>query len=426
MCLDYSDYSYNTSPCTKDSSLVPVDDEPTKKGKRVKRPAKKSITTPAACIFISEALMETQYKRKEKVDVTPGKGIELTHPSGSGMIAETPPSVEKTKSSVTSEGTSDKPREPDVTKDDSTKSESDKKGLDSEQDSDGSKSNSESNRQEDEEEVKDDDEKEDEFAHTLPNTDDEEDANLESKNDDKIKGDEDRGMDDTTNQFNDDVDARLNEPTQTDEEVVQDKEDDVEMTDAQQEKENLEITQEQVVKDAHVMISTVAKETKEKENLKITQEQVVEDAHVTITTVAKETKVPDASVSHLSDLASKFLNFLDIHPNDAKKISPLDFHVHHEIIEQVKNQLPHILPGEVSNFAPLMTEKMITGSLNQVNLAKVSSQLQSSYEVAATLTEFELKKILIDKMKSSESYLTAPEHQECYDGLIKSYNLDKD
>nr|GEU76724.1 hypothetical protein [Tanacetum cinerariifolium] len=33
---------------------------------------------------------------------------------------------------------------------------------------------------------------------------------------------------------------------------------------------------------------------------------------------------------------------------------------------------------------------------------------------------------MIDKMNSSESYLTAPEHRECYDGLIKSYNLDKD
>nr|GEY69054.1 hypothetical protein [Tanacetum cinerariifolium] len=59
-------------------------------------------------------------------------------------------------------------------------------------------------------------------------------------------------------------------------------------------------------------------------------------------------------------------------------------------------------------------------------MSKASSQPQSSYEAAATLTEFELKKILIDKINSSESYLTAPEHQECYDGLIKSYNLDKD
>nr|GEW86138.1 hypothetical protein [Tanacetum cinerariifolium] len=58
-------------------------------------------------------------------------------------------------------------------------------------------------------------------------------------------------------------------------------------------------------------------------------------------------------------------------------------------------------------------------------MEKASSQPQSSYEAAATLTEFELKKILIDKMNSSESYLTASKHRECYDGLIKSYNLDK-
>ncbi|GKA35387.1 hypothetical protein Tco_0721878 [Tanacetum coccineum] len=50
---------------------------------------------------------------------------------------------------------------------------------------------------------------------------------------------------------------------------------------------------------------------------------------------------------------------------------------------------------------------------------------QSLYEAASTLIEFELKKILIDKMDKSESYLAAPEHKECYEGLIKSYDLDK-
>ncbi|GKA23935.1 hypothetical protein Tco_0709968 [Tanacetum coccineum] len=68
---------------------------------------------------------------------------------------------------------------------------------------------------------------------------------------------------------------------------------------------------------------------------------------------------------------------------------------------------------------------MVTESLEQAVLAKESSQPQSSYEAAATLTEFELKKILIDKMDKSESYLAAPEHRECYEGLIKSYDLDK-
>ncbi|GJV16043.1 hypothetical protein Tco_1361366 [Tanacetum coccineum] len=95
------------------------------------------------------------------------------------------------------------------------------------------------------------------------------------------------------------------------------------------------------------------------------------------------------------------------------------------ITEQVKNQLPQILPEEVSNFAPRVIQRMVTKSLDHAILAKESSQLQSSYEAVATLTEFELKKILIDKIDKSESYLAAPEHRECYEGLIKSYDLDK-
>ncbi|GKG05436.1 hypothetical protein Tco_0325522, partial [Tanacetum coccineum] len=46
------------------------------------------------------------------------------------------------------------------------------------------------------------------------------------------------------------------------------------------------------------------------ENLETTQEQVVEDAHVIISTVTKKTEVPVTSSSCSSDLASKFLIFL--------------------------------------------------------------------------------------------------------------------
>nr|GEU67894.1 hypothetical protein [Tanacetum cinerariifolium] len=217
-----------------------------------------------------------------------------THPSGSVKVTKKPTSVEKIKPIVTSEGTGDKPGVLGVTKDDLTKSkteswgnykddnndENDSKskenneeiksdddktpfdnenGLDFEQDTDGSESDSKSDQQEYEEEVKDND---DEVVHSPSNSDDEDFANLKSKNDDKIEGDEDRGMDDATNQFNDDVDARLNEPTQTDKE---------------------------------------------------------------------ETIVLVASSSHLSELALKLLNFVDIHPNDAEIVSPLNVHVHHEV-----------------------------------------------------------------------------------------------
>ncbi|GKG42804.1 hypothetical protein Tco_0477102 [Tanacetum coccineum] len=67
-----------------------------------------------------------------------------------------------------------------------------------------------------------------------------------------------------------------------------------------------------------------------------------------------------------------------------------------------------ILPQEVSNFAPPVIENLIKESRDEVTLEKVSSQPQSTYEAASTLTEFELKKILLDKMEKSESYLTAP------------------
>nr|GEU73940.1 hypothetical protein [Tanacetum cinerariifolium] len=280
--------------------------------------SKKSLTKPATGIVIREPHVETKSKRKEKVDVTRSRGIELLyelaltkeaqmkevrkkslrdlhklHPSGSGTVAEKPPRVDKITFPVISEGTGDKPRVPDVTKDESTKSESESWGNNED---DGNDENDSKNEGNDDENKSDDDK--------TP-FDSEKDSDFTQDTDGSNK---DRGMDDTTNQLSDDV---------------QDKKVDDEMTNAQQEKENLIIT----------------------------QEQVVEDAHVTIMTVAKEFEVPDASAS---------------------------------------------------------------------------SQTQSTYEAVATLTEFELKKILIDKMNSSKSYLTAPKHWECYDGLIMSYNLDKD
>ncbi|GKB62451.1 hypothetical protein Tco_0918637 [Tanacetum coccineum] len=88
--------------------------------------------------------------------------------------------------------------------------------------------------------------------------------------------------------------------------------------------------------------------------------------------------------------------------------------------------MPHILPKEVSNFAPPVIEALIKESRDEVTLAKVSYQPHSTYEAAFTLTEFELKKILINKMEKSESYLAAPEQRDCYDSLKKSYDLDKD
>ncbi|GKC08242.1 hypothetical protein Tco_0999852 [Tanacetum coccineum] len=77
------------------------------------------------------------------------------------------------------------------------------------------------------------------------------------------------------------------------------------------------------------------------------------------------------------------------------------------------------------SFTARITEQMVQESLEDAVLAKESSQPRASYEAAATLREFKLKKILIDKTDKSESYLAAPEHRECFEGLKKSYDLDR-
>ncbi|GKC31687.1 hypothetical protein Tco_1038981, partial [Tanacetum coccineum] len=73
------------------------------------------------------------------------------------------------------------------------------------------------------------------------------------------------------------------------------------------------------------------------------------------------------------------------------------------INNEVKTQLPHILPKAVSDFVTPVIQSTVTESLEHVVLAKSSSQPQSTYEAAASLAEFELKKILLDKMQKTYS-----------------------
>ncbi|GJS15227.1 retrovirus-related pol polyprotein from transposon TNT 1-94 [Tanacetum coccineum] len=365
-------------PASPKLTTVPVSpEEPTRKSNRVKRPTKKSTNAPTVGVVIRDTPVMSLSKKKEKVTIEKRKGIELlsevalteeaqyeevhkkslrdfhkTHPSGSGIVTKIAPSATKINTSITNEGTGAKLEVPDMTEEEST-----------------------------EKKVEDDEEeKEDEFVKTPSNynsTDDEDETNVESKVEDNAEGDKDKGMDYTTNKFDDDVDVRLNKPVNADEGFIQKEGIDAEMINVQQGNENLEIT----------------------------LNQVIEDVHVAISTVAKNIEVPVTSFSHSSDLASKFLNFLDIPHTDTEIVSPMDVHVHHEV---PSNQTPTLLTVPVS-----------------VNTKSSPVYTTSTYEDAASLTEFELKKILIDKMNESQSYLTATEHRECYDGLIKSYDLDK-
>ncbi|GJS63803.1 hypothetical protein Tco_0678367, partial [Tanacetum coccineum] len=96
------------------------------------------------------------------------------------------------------------------------------------------------------------------------------------------------------------------------------------------------------------------------------------------------------------------------------------------INNEVKTQLPQILPKAMSDFSTHVIKSAVIESLEDVFLAKYSSQPQSTYEAVASLTEFESKKILIDKMEKSQSNLTTDKHKELYKALVNSYNVDKD
>ncbi|GJW37071.1 hypothetical protein Tco_0059991 [Tanacetum coccineum] len=410
------------SPSKKDSVPVQADEEPVQKGKRIKRAAKKSSTTPAAGIVIREPTVETKSKRKEmeKVDVAHGKGIGLlfdvalteeaqmkevrkkslrdfhkTHPSGSGTVAEDPPRVAKITPTVTSEGTGEKLRA-NVTKDDSSElNPSLGSAIDSEQ----------------EEESNDDNQEQEYF-----------------------------------DQENESEDDEMKNIPQTDAEIVSPL--DVHV--------HHEVPRTQVHTLLTIPVSVIPESSPVFTN-------IPQSSHTFIPTPIQTTPTPPRTIettnplSNLLDFTSVFrfnnrITTLEKEVADLKKdplhtqvTSLVDSHLDTrlgetrqefmkffsesltaKIKEQVKDQLPQILPQEVSNFAPHVIEKLIKELRDEVTLAKASSQPQSTYKDASTLTEFELKKILLDKMEKSELYLTAPKHRDCYDGLKNSYALDKD
>ncbi|GKC93282.1 hypothetical protein Tco_1158724 [Tanacetum coccineum] len=70
-------------------------------------------------------------------------------------------------------------------------------------------------------------------------------------------------------------------------------------------------------------------------------------------------------------------------------------------------------------------EKYVTESLGAKVLVISTNQPQTAYAVAASLSEFELKKILIDKIEANKSINRSDNQKNLYNALAKSYNSDK-
>nr|GEY19538.1 hypothetical protein [Tanacetum cinerariifolium] len=84
--------------------------------------------------------------------------------------------------------------------------------------------------------------------------------------------------------------------------------------------------------------------------------------------------------------------------------------------EQVKVQVSKILPK---------IEKTVNEQLEAEVLTRSSNSLKTSYAVAADLLEMELKKILIEKMKSNKFIYRSDEQRNLYKALVEAYESDK-
>nr|GFA77672.1 hypothetical protein [Tanacetum cinerariifolium] len=70
-------------------------------------------------------------------------------------------------------------------------------------------------------------------------------------------------------------------------------------------------------------------------------------------------------------------------------------------------------------------EKYVTKTLGAEVLVRTTNKPQTTYAVATSLSEFELKKILIDKMEANKSINKSDTQKNLYNALVESYNSDK-
>ncbi|GJX76649.1 hypothetical protein Tco_0323460 [Tanacetum coccineum] len=107
----------------------------------------------------------------------------------------------------------------------------------------------------------------------------------------------------------------------------------------------------------------------------------------------------------------------DAQAKNAEFLKQIDSNIKAIIKDQVKAQVSKIMPK---------VKKYVIESLGAEVLARSSNQPQTSYATTASLSEFELKKILIEKIEENKSMNRSDIQKNLYNTLIESYNSDKD
>ncbi|GJU76915.1 hypothetical protein Tco_1273985 [Tanacetum coccineum] len=113
----------------------------------------------------------------------------------------------------------------------------------------------------------------------------------------------------------------------------------------------------------------------------------------------------------LTDVEDTHVTLTPVNPDGQQQSSSVS-----SGFEQVKKEVSKIIPK---------VEKFVTDQLESEVLVRSSKEANTSHAVAANLSELELKKILIDKMKANNSINRTDIQRQLYKALVEAYEADK-
>nr|GEW52646.1 hypothetical protein [Tanacetum cinerariifolium] len=331
------------SPSKKLSPVL--EEEPAKKPMQAKKPGKKSTNMPTVGVVIKDTPSVSILKKKALAKVDRGKGMDLLFDVALLEATQLKKALKKSKQEThklyaigSGDGVSSQPKVPNESQDMTS-------GDSEDDDSNNDDSNDVTNNDDDD-------------------VDSDADGNNEASDSERTDFDEDESPnlnenDDEEEEYEEeyDVNVRLK-----DVEHEKERKGDAEMTDAGRDDVSQEKSYDQFLNLNNV--PPVDNEVISMMNAKVRHEE-------------PSTQTPSFLTIPVTKAQGEKKRYIDLIEKSVKDI----------IKDEVKSQLSHILPKEVSDYTT---------------------------------------PILLDKMHKSKSYRGAQEHKELYDGLVKYYKLDKD
>nr|GEW73488.1 uncharacterized mitochondrial protein AtMg00810-like [Tanacetum cinerariifolium] len=159
--------------------------------------------------------------------------------------------------------------------------------------------------------------------------------------------------------------------------------------------------------------------------------QEIKDSHVTLTLFAGAVfSIPGIIQRYMDQRMNEAvkvvvqLQFNRLHDkaqaDNDEFLKTIDENMQKIIKEQVKEQVK----VQVSKILPRI-EQTVNEQLEAEVLTRSSNLSKTSYDVAADLSEMELKKILIEKMEGNKSIRRSNEQRNLYKALVEAYESDK-